>query len=406
MNSTAENAPVDRVFTGISELHTPFDRVEDAALVVADGRLVWVGTRAALPMAYRAGPTEHLGGRGVLPGLVDSHTHLVWAGTRLDDYLRRARGETYEAILEAGGGIHSTVEATQAASEDTLFALAQARAAVLLAGGVTTIEVKSGYGLVLDQEMKMLRVIRRLSEAGPQRIVPTLLAHVVPKGTRRDAYVRHFVRDIIPAAARERLAEAVDVFCDPGGFTLEETRTILDAASRAGLRLKVHAEQIAHTGATQLAAEMHALSADHLERATPEDWRALADAGTVATLLPGASVVLRKPHPNARAMWDAGVKVAVATDHNPGSSPFYSHILALQLSVALGGLSVEESLIAGTAHTADALARPALGRLSQGASADFIVVDASRALDALYRWGAHLIRAVYIGGRRSDAPGS
>lgn len=400
MNLASGGPPADRVFTGISELFTPDERVADAALVVSDGVVVWVGPRRALPTAYRAGPTEHLGGRGVLPGFVDSHTHLVWAGTRLDDYLRRARGETYEAILEAGGGIHSTVEATRAASEDALFALARARAASLLATGVTSLEVKSGYGLLLDDEMKMLRVIGRLAAAGPQRFSATLLAHVVPKGWRRDAYVEHFTREIIPTVARERLAEAADVFCDPGGFTLEETRTILEAAAAHGLRLKLHAEQIARTGAARLAAQMRALSADHLECATLEDWRALADAGTVATLLPGASVVLRKPHPNARAMWDAGVKVAVATDHNPGSSPLYSQVLALQLAAALGGLSVEESLIAGTAHAADALARPDLGRLAAGCAADFVVADSERALDVLYRWGMHAVRDVYVGGRR------
>jgi imidazolonepropionase len=400
MSAAAGTAPVDRVFTGISELYTPAERVQDAALAVAACRVIWVGARTALPMGYRAGPVEHLGGRGVLPGLVDSHTHLVWAGTRLDDYLRRARGETYEAILEAGGGIHSTVEATQAASEDSLLALARARAAVLLAGGVTTVEVKSGYGLLVDHEMKMLRVIGRLAAAGPQRVVPTLLAHVVPKTWRRDAYVEHFVREIIPTVARDRAAEAVDVFCDPGGFTLDETRTILEAAAAHGLRLKLHAEQIERTGATRLAAEMRALSADHLERAMPEDWRALAAAGTVATLLPGASVVLRKPHPDARAMWDDGVKVAVATDHNPGSSPLYSQVLALQLAVALGGLSVEESVIAGTAHAADAVARPEVGRLAVGCAADFVVVDSARALDLLYRWGTTAVGDVYIGGRR------
>jgi imidazolonepropionase len=402
-NPPPGNPPPDRVFTGISELYTPAERIEDAALVVADGRITWVGARRALPLEYRPGPTEHFGGRGVVPGLVDSHTHLVWAGSRLDDYLRRARGETYEAILEAGGGIHSTVEATRAASEDALFALARARAATLLATGVTTIEVKSGYGLLLDDEMKMLRVVARLVAAGPQRFVPTLLAHVVPTGMRRDAYVEHFTHEIIPAvaapSAQARLAEAVDVFSDPGGFTLSETRTILEAAVVHGLRLKLHAEQIARTGAARLAAEMRALSADHLECATAEDWRDLAEAGTVGTLLPGASVVLRKPHPNARAMWDAGVKVAVATDHNPGSSPLYSHPLALQLAVALGGLSVEEALVAGTAHTADALARPDLGRLAPGCRADFVVMDSSRALNVLYRWGANAVRDVYIGGQ-------
>jgi imidazolonepropionase len=254
---------------------------------------------------------------------------------------------------------------------------------------------------VLEDELKMLRVIRRLAAAGPQRITATLLAHVVPLGWRRDDYVAHVVDAVLPAVAAQGLAEAADVFCDRGGFTLEEAATILDAAAGLGLRIKLHAEQITRTGAARLAAARRALSADHLEVSTAADWEALARSGTVGVLLPGAAVVLRAPHPNARAMWDAGVKVAVATDHNPGSSPFYSQVLALQLAVALGGLSVEESLIAGTAHAADALARPELGRLAAGCCADFIVVESPHALELLYRWGAHAVRSVYVGGRQA-----
>lgn len=387
------------LFNEISELYTPFHRIPNAAMVVEDGRLVWVGPAAELPDAYLDDVTLiSLRNRAVVPGLVDSHTHLVWAGSRVDEYLRRARGETYEAILEAGGGIYNTVRATAAASEDELLAGALSRARYMLSQGVTTLEIKSGYGLEVEQELKMLRVIRRLAGETPQHIEPTLLAHVIPAGWDRGAYVEMFCQDLIPEVAHERLATAVDVFCDRGAFTLEETRRLFEAARTNGLAFKVHAEQLTHTGATRLAAEMGALSADHLEQTTPEDWRALAASSTVATLLPGATVVLRKHLPDVRGMLDAGVKIAIATDHNPGSSPFYSLPLCLQLGIALGGMSAEEALAAGTAHAADALALPDRGRLTPGAAADFLVVDSPHALAPLYQWGKPAVTEVFVGG--------
>jgi imidazolonepropionase len=214
-----------------------------------------------------------------------------------------------------------------------------------------------------------------------------------------------FTTELIPEVARSGLAEAVDVFCDQGAFTLEETRSILEAALAQGLKVKVHAEQIAHTGAARLAAELGALSADHLEEATPEDWRALAASGTVGTVLPGAAVILRKPFPDVRAMWDAGVRVAIATDHNPGSSPLYSPWLAMQLTLSLGRLSAEEALIAHTEHAALALGRTDLGRIEPGAQADFVVVDSPSALEPLYRWGNTPIDSVYIEGEKVKGSG-
>jgi imidazolonepropionase len=393
-----------QVFTGIAELYTPRERLERAALVVQDGRFVWVGAEKDLPEEYHLWPRTDLGGRGALPGLVDAHTHLVYGGNRLDEYLKRARGESYEAILAAGGGIYSTVRATDAASEDELYEWAKARASLFLAQGVTALEVKSGYGLLPEAELKMLRVIRRLQETLPQRVFPTLLAHVVPGSWERKKYVEMFTAELIPEVARSGLAEAVDVFCDQGAFTLEETRSILEAALSQGLKVKVHAEQIAHTGATKLAAELGALSVDHLEQSTPEDWQALARSGTVGTVLPGAAVILRKPFPDARAMWDAGVRVAIATDHNPGSSPLYSPWLGMQLTVSLGHLSVEEALVAHTENAALALGRADLGRVEVGAVADFVVVDSGNALEALYRWGHTPLHAVYVGGAPVFSP--
>ncbi|MEZ4699431.1 MAG: imidazolonepropionase [Rhodothermales bacterium] len=390
------------LFNEISELYTPFDRIENAAMVVDAGRIVWVGPAAELPDDYLDDVMLiSLRNRAILPGFVDSHTHLVWDGSRLDEYLRRARGESYEAILEAGGGIHNTVRATREASEEGLLALALSRAGNLLREGVTTIEVKSGYGLEPEQERKMLRVIRQLCASTPQHIAPTLLAHVVPAGWDRASYVDTFCADLIPEAAREGLATAVDVFCDRGAFTLDETRRFFEAAAANGLAFKVHAEQLTHTGATRLAAEMGALSADHLEQTTPADWQALAASGTVATLLPGATVVLRKQLPDVRAMIDAGVKVAIATDHNPGSSPFYSLMLCLQLGVALGGMSVEEALAAGTTHAADALGLPDRGRLAAGCVADFLVVEGREALAPFYQWGKPAVAEVYVAGEKT-----
>ncbi|GIW37015.1 MAG: imidazolonepropionase [Meiothermus sp.] len=394
-----------QVFTSISELYTPRERLERAAFAVRDGRFVWVGAEKDLPEEYRAWPRADLGGRGAVPGLVDAHTHLVYGGDRQGEYLKRARGESYEAILAAGGGIYATVRATHAASEDELYEWAKARAALFLAQGVTAIEIKSGYGLLPEAELKMLRVIRRLEENLAQRVFPTLLAHVVPQGWGREKYVEMFTRELIPEVAKTGLAEAVDVFCDEGAFTLKETRRILEAALLHNLKIKLHAEQIAHTGATRLAAELGALSADHLEQATPEDWAALAQSGTVGTVLPAAAVILRKPFPNTRAMWDAGVRVAIATDHNPGSSPLYSPWLAMQLAIGLGRLSAEEALIAHTENAALALGWKDLGRIEVGARADFLVVDSNSALQPLYRWGHTPIHAVYVGGRRVFPPG-
>jgi len=388
-----------RVFTGISELRTPFKRFENAALAVQEGRVAWVGREDALPEPYRSRSKYDLGGRGVVPGLVDSHTHLVWAGDRLEEYAQRARGASYAEILAAGGGIHATTRATRAANEDELLALARKRARSFLKTGVTTLEVKSGYGLEPEHELKMLRVVRRLTEAEPQRFAPTLLAHVVPSGWNRDSYVEMWVRELIPEVARTGLANALDVFVDREAFTLAEAERLWQAALEHGLDIKAHAEQLTHTGAARLVAELGGLSADHLERATPPDWAALAKHGTVGTLLPGAALLLRQPFPGARAMWDAGVTVAVASDHNPGSSPFYNLWLALQLAVALGRLTLEEALQAGTAHAARALARPQLGRLEPGSAADFVVVDSPHALEPLYRWGETPVHAVYVAGK-------
>lgn len=388
-----------RLLRGITELYTPFTRIVDAALVIDSGTVVWVGPDADVPSAHRSLPVENLGGRGVLPGFVDSHTHLVWAGSRVGEYIARSHGADYEALLAAGGGIMATVKHTRAAHEALLSSLARARAGAFLRGGVTALEVKSGYGLDTATELKMLRVARRLATEGPQRITTTLLAHVPDPAMDRQVYIDRFVAETIPEVARLGLATAIDVFCDRGAFDLTESRHILEAGAAAGLAVKAHAEQLSHSGGARLVAELGGLSADHLEVATPADFDALAEAGSVATLLPGAAVVLKKQVPRADVIRPTGVKVAVASDHNPGSSPLYGLLPALQLAVALGGFTVEETLVAGTAHAADALGEPTWGRIEQGSVADFLVVDGPEALLPLYSWGSSQLYEMVIAGR-------
>ncbi len=397
-------ATATTLFTGIGELYTPFERVPDAALAVRAGTVQWCGPSDAVPAPLRAAPGVDLGGRAVLPGLVDAHTHLVWAGSRVEDHRRRAAGERYEDILAAGGGIHATVRATRDADDDALLGLARARAATFLAGGVTTLEVKSGYGLTVAGELRLLEVVRRLGRSVPQRIVPTLLIHLPPPGRGRLRALEDVIEELLPEVHRRALAEAVDVFIDDGAFTLHEGRRLLEAARSLGLPIKAHAEQLSHTGAARLVAELGGLSADHLELAREDDLRALARAGSVATLLPGAALLLRSRLPSAAMLRASGVKVAIASDHNPGSSPLYGLLPALRLAAPMTGLSLEEVLVAGTAHAADALARPRLGRLQEGARADFVVVDGPEALLPLVAWGAPSIRDRYIGGVRTDGP--
>lgn len=379
---------IRRVFRRIPALWDGVRAWSDVALVVEAGRVVSVG-----PDADCVEPGEDWSGRIVVPGLVDCHTHTVFAGTRAPDFLRRLRGESYAAILEAGGGIHSTVRATRAASEDELVATARARLRAMLEGGVTTVEIKSGYGLTPEHEARMLRVAR--AAAGPTEVVTTFLgAHARPAG--RPDYVDEVVGAQL-AACRD-LADAVDVYCDRGAFTLAEAERILRAGRDAGLALRIHAEQVTPTGAAAMAAKLGARSADHLEYLDDAGVAAMAEAGTIAVLLPGACLYLRDPPPPVAKLRAAGVRMAVATDFNPGSSPVRELWACATLACLTLGLTVEEALAGITAHAADALGRPELGRLTPGARADFA---AFRAPPGEVPSLAVLVQ--YLGGHRAES---
>lgn len=387
----------DLLLTGIGELVTngrdvpgQLGLVHDAAIAIRGGRVAWAGPAADLPSGHRGLDSLDVAGRAVVPGFVDAHTHLVFAGDRADEFARRLRGEPYEEILAAGGGIHSTVAATRAASFDDLVAAGEARARRLLSQGTTTVEVKSGYGLEVATEARMLEAARAVGERTPIDVVTTFLgAHVVPRGVGRDEYLDLVTGEMLDACVP--LARYCDVFCDRGAFTVEEARRVLLAGLGGGLRPRVHAEQLAHTGAARLAAELGAASADHLDHATPEDAAVLRAAGVVAVLLPAASFSLQVPQAPARMLWDAGVTIALATDCNPGTSYVESMPLVIALACLEMGLTPEEALWAATRGGARALGEPEKGWVVEGAVADLAVLDAPSYRHLPYRPGSDLV---------------
>ncbi len=384
----------DLLLTGIGQLVTNqgpdlLGLVADAAVLVRGDRVEWTGPRAAAPASDA--PVLDCGGRAVLPGFVDAHTHLIFGGDRADEFARRLRGEPYEEILAAGGGILATVRATRAAGSDELLAAARQRARRMLAAGTTTVEVKSGYGLDVATELRMLEVAAELGRTEPIDVVPTLLgAHVVPEEYRGDraGYVDLVADAMIPAAAP--LARYCDVFCDPNAFTPEETAALLGVARRYGLGGRVHADQLGPIGAARVAAEAGAASADHLDHVTAEDAARLAAAGTVAVLLPAASFAMRAAHAPARLLWDAGVTVALATDCNPGTSYTEGMGLVIALAALEMGLTPEEAVWAATRGGALAVEDADKGRIGPGARADMVVLDAPSYLHLPYRPATNL----------------
>ncbi|HEV7263627.1 MAG TPA: imidazolonepropionase [Falsiroseomonas sp.] len=365
----------------------PLGIIEDGAIAAKDGRIAWVGRRGELP--GMAAATTRCDGAWILPGLIDCHTHIVFGGNRAREFEMRLEGASYEEIAKAGGGILSTVRATRAASEDALVQAALPRLDALLAEGVTTIEVKSGYGLDLATEARMLRAARRLGNERQVGVVTTCLAaHAVPPeyAGRRTAFARHVAEAIIPAIAAEGLADAVDAFTDSAiAFTPEETGRVFDAAARAGLPVKLHADQLRDDGGAALAARHGALSADHIEYANAEGIAAMARAGTVGVLLPGAFYFIRETHqPDIAAMRAAGLRLALATDLNPGSSPALSLLLMLNMGCTLFRLTVAEALAGVTRHAAAALGLADRGALAPGLRCDLALFGISRPAELCY----------------------
>ena len=376
----------------------------DGAMVVVNGRIEWIGARSELPDRYANLPCHDAGGRWITPGLVDCHTHLVFAGQRADEFALRLQGATYEDIARRGGGIVSTVRATRAASEDDLYEASSRRLQALLAEGVTAVEIKSGYGLDLAAERKQLRVARRLGEHYPVSVYTTFLgAHALPPeyAGRADEYIDNVVQTMLSALAAEGLVDAVDVFCERIGFTPAQTERVFTVAARLNLPVKIHAEQLSNCGGAQLAARYRALSADHLEYLDEAGVAALREAGTVAVLLPGAFYFLRETKlPPLDLLRRYEVPIALATDANPGSAPTSSLLLMLNLACTLLRMTVTETLAGVTRHAALALGQAHQhGVLEAGRQADFVVWDIETPAELAYWFGRNPCRCVVRGGR-------
>jgi imidazolonepropionase len=380
--------------------------IADGAVAVADGVVVAVGPVSQVLDEVELssdGVRLDVGGRAVLPGFVDAHTHLIHAGTRVDEFEQRLGGATYQAIAARGGGILSTMRATRAASEDELIALGRARLDRMLRFGTTTIEAKSGYGLRTEDELKCLRAMHRLGAAHEVDVVTTFLgAHVVPPefAGDPDGYVTCIMEEMLPAVVEEDLAEFCDVFCDVGAFTQEQARSVLEAGAEMGLSPKIHADELSDLGGALLAAEVGAVSADHLEYASDEGLQAMADAGTIAVLLPCTALFLGLPYARARRMVDLGVPVALATDFNPGTSPTY----AMPMVVALGCLGMRllpsEAIAAATINAAHAVGMAEeVGSLEPGKAADLVVLDTTDYREVATAFGTNPVGAVVKRGR-------
>jgi imidazolonepropionase len=379
----------------------PWGWIERGALVVDADRLDWVGAEADLPASTRVDAEHDLDGALVTPGLVDCHTHLVYAGERSREFELRLQGASYEQIALAGGGIRSTVAATRAASDEALFESARVRALALMRQGVTTLEAKSGYGLSAADEARCLRVVRRLGRELPLTVRSTCLsAHALPPEFegRADAYI-DAASAWLPELHAERLVDAVDAFCDRIGFSAGQTRRVFAAARALGLPVKLHAEQLRDEGGAALAAEFGALSCDHLEYLSEAGIRAMHEAGTVAVLLPGAFYFLRETTlPPVDALRAAGVPIAIATDHNPGSSPTLSPLLMLNMACTLFRLTPEEALRGMTVNGARALGLADRGQLLAGQRADFAVWQLNHPAELAYWFGHDPCRRVVCGG--------
>jgi imidazolonepropionase len=377
--------------------------VRDGGMLIRDGKIVSVGPSDEIEKSSDGAEIVNADGRVVLPGFVDAHTHLVFAGNRLDDFERRARGETYEQISKAGGGIWSTVQKTRAASEQDLLAHAKKHANWFLSCGTTTIESKSGYGLTLEDEIKILRVMRLLSQESPLEIVPTFLgAHAVPRDMAADEYIERVIDEMLPRVTKEELAEFCDVFCERGYFDIEQSRQILGAARNVGLKLRIHADQLSNSGGAKLAGELKASTADHLEKTDEHGIAAMRSGGVQPVLLPGSVYALgSSDYPRAREMIGAGLAVVIATDFNPGSSPTPSMPMILSLACAQMKMSPAEAITAATINAAYSLNRgDRIGSLERGKIANFSVFDCEDYREIAYWFGMPQTHSVYVKGER------
>jgi imidazolonepropionase len=402
--------PFMKILANISQLATcraeggqgDIHAIPNGAIVWDAGVILWVGAERERPKKYQGAEWVDAGGRLVIPGLIDCHTHLAFGGWRADEFEQRIHGRSYLDIARNGGGIASTVRQTRAATEQQLFERSSRFLGEMMALGVTTVECKSGYGLTPDAELKLLRVYRRLAAEQPVRIVPTFLgAHVIPAEFREDrsAYVDLVTNCMIPAVAQEKLAVCCDVFVEESAFTPDEARRILRAGQKAGLAAKLHADQLSSGGGAELAAEVGALSADHLEHISERGIAAMAAAGVVAVSLPLASMYLSQAPAPARRLIDAGVPVAVATDFNPGSAPSYHLPLALTLACTLQRMSPAEAIKGATSYAARAVGlEAAAGSLEAGKAADFAVIDAPDLNHWIYHFRSNACVMTVIGG--------
>jgi imidazolonepropionase len=386
-----------RVGTELSELGI----IRDGGMLVRDGKIEKVGPSDEIEKNVGDAEFVDANGRLVMPGFVDAHTHLVFAGNRIDDFERRARGETYEQIAKAGGGIWSTVEKTRAASERDLLAQAKKHADWFLRCGTTTVEAKSGYGLTVEDELKILRVMRRLSEEVPLEIVPTFLgAHAVPRKLSPDEYLDVVINQMLPRVAAERLAEFCDVFCERGYFDLDQSPKILTAAKNLGLKLRGHVDQLTNSGGAMLMAEMSATTADHLEQTDEQGIAALRNAKVQPVLLPGSVYALGSSrYPRVRGMIEAGLAVVLATDFNPGSSPTPSMPMILSLACTQMKMSPAEAITASTVNAAYSLNRgDRIGSLESGKLANFVIFDCEDHRELAYWFGVAQTHSVYVKG--------
>jgi imidazolonepropionase len=375
--------------------------IRDGGMLIREGKIDIVGSSDEIEKNAADAEIVDVAGRLVLPGFVDAHTHLVFAGNRLDDFERRARGETYEQIAKAGGGIWSTVEKTRAATDADLFAQTKKRANWFLRSGTTTVEAKSGYGLTVDDELKILRVMQRLSQETPLEIVPTFLgAHAFPRDISSDAYVDLVIDEMLPRVAADHLAEFCDVFCERGYFDIEQSRKILTGAKKLGLGLRGHVDQLSNSGGAKLMAELGATTADHLEKTDEQGIAALKTANVQPVLLPGSVYALGSTgYPLGRAMIQAGLPVVLATDFNPGSSPTPSMPMILSLACTQMKMSPAEAITASTINAAYSLDRGArIGSFEPGKFANFSIFECEDYRELAYWFGVPQIHSVFVRG--------